>query len=309
MIASCGESLVDFVPDLTGSSSRWTDFVGGSPYNVARGLGRLGIESAFVGAISTDLFGEELLAGLESSGVATDYVVRLDRPSTLSFVRIDDSDAEYAFYNATSADRNWPGTDNTTLLAAVDALHFGSNSLVLEPGASEFERLMGLAKQAHVVSFDPNVRPQLVEGGEHLADRFYQLAALADIVKLSADDIRYLEPRVSAAEMAGRILSQGAALVFVTCGQRPTIAFTPRLEVTRSPKKVHVVDTIGAGDGFMAGLLASLSERGLLSKDGLSAISIEELDTVLDFALRVAAAVCTRRGAEMPTKDDLAEIG
>ena len=309
MIASCGESLIDFVPDVTGSSSLWTDFVGGSPYNVARGLGRLGIESAFVGAISTDLFGDELLAGLESSGVATDYVVRLDRPSTLSFARVHDSDASYAFYNATSADRNWPGTDNTALLAAVDALHFGSNSLVLEPAASEFERLMGLAKPTHVVSFDPNVRPQLVEGNNNLPDRFYQLCALADIVKLSADDIGYLEPRTSAADMARRILSQGSAVVFVTCGERPTTAFTPRLEVTRSPKKVHVVDTIGAGDGFMAGLLASLSERGLLSKDRLSAISIEELDSVLDFALRVAAAVCTRRGAEMPTKDDLAEIG
>ncbi|HTW99002.1 MAG TPA: PfkB family carbohydrate kinase, partial [Acidimicrobiales bacterium] len=160
VIASCGEALIDFVAD-EGAPEVWRQLIGGSPYNVARGLGRLGTPAAFVGAISTDFFGDRLVGDLVASGVSDEHVVRLERPTTLSFVGLDHGTPSYAFYSAESADRYYAVDDPADLVQRFAAVHVGSNSLVLEPAATSFEAIASAAAGRRLVSLDPNVRPRL----------------------------------------------------------------------------------------------------------------------------------------------------
>jgi fructokinase len=308
VIASCGEALIDFVPDGDDGSSRWFELLGGSPYNVARGLGRLGAASCFVGAVSTDFFGDELVRGLEDCSVSTEHVSRLERPTTLSFVRLDGGGPSYAFYSAESADRHFSSGDYASLAGSFSAMHFGSNSLVLEPGATAFESLMSEAAGRGLVSLDPNVRPRLIGDRDAYLRRLGRLVAMADVVKLSDEDLAYLEPGGDHREAAARLLEAGPALVVLTSGRHGSTAWTVAAEASAPVRPVPVVDAIGAGDGFMAGLLAFLDGATLLRRSALVEMRRDELRSMLAFATDVAAAVCTRRGAEMPSSADLASL-
>ncbi len=315
VIASCGEALVDFVPATSGAQDRagtasWFELLGGSPYNVARGLGRLGAPSAFVGAISTDFFGDELVGGLEQSAVSAEHVARLERPSTLSFVRLDGGGPSYAFFSAESADRHFALDDPKATASAFEALHFGSNSLVLEPGASEFESLAAAASaQRRLVSLDPNVRPRLVPDRDDYLRRLDRLVALADLVKMSDEDVDWIAPDSGAERTAERMLQEGAVLVVVTSGRAGAAAWTRTSEAAVTAPIVEVLDTIGAGDGFTAALLSFLHERGHLTRGEIEALSETELEELLTFAAAVAATVCTRRGADMPTRREVEALG
>jgi fructokinase len=314
MIVTCGEALVDFVAlpssePRAGGGRAFLELLGGSPYNVARGVGRLGSPAGFAGAISTDFFGDELVAGLADCGVTLDRVQRLDRPTTLSFVRLDGGGPSYAFYSAESADRHF-SADPDVLLAGLGALHVGSNSLVLEPAATAFERLAAAAAaRGALVSLDPNVRPRLVADRRSYLERLDRLVRIAGIVKLSDEDLDFIEPGAAPGGAAERLLGAGAALVVVTSGAGGARAWTASGTASVVAPEVDVVDTIGAGDGFTAGLLARLDEHGRLSRAAIAALSPGDLDALLRFAAAVAATVCTRRGADMPTREEVAALG
>jgi fructokinase len=315
VIASCGEALVDFVPGGADLPAAWQELLGGSPYNIARGLGRLGTPCAFVGAISTDFFGDELVHGLEDCGVSLEHVARLEQPTTLSFVRLDQAGPSYAFYSAEAADRHFAPEDPAALVDRFAALHFGSNSLALEPAATAFETLASAAAGRRLVSLDPNVRPRLFEHRGIPADRVAYLerierfVALADVVKLSDEDLGFLDLDGRPEDAAVGLLRAGPALVVLTRGAQGSVAWTAAGVASAPAFSVEVVDTIGAGDGFMAGALTFLADHGLLDRGAISAMAPSALEAMLDFAGRVAAVVCTRRGADMPSRAELALLG
>jgi fructokinase len=306
MIVSCGEALVDFLPgtDRDGRPA-YRPANGGSLYNVAIGLGRLGIPAGFLGGISTDFFGDALVRGLEASGVSTRYVARLDRPTTLAFVSLGGDEPQYAFYDAESADRHWSPEANPPLGDDVGALHFGSISLLREPAADRFAELMASQKGGRFLSLDLNVRPGMIDDPGAYRRRLEPLIAAADLVKASTADLDWFEPGRPVDDVAEQWLAGGSGLVVITRGAEGASAFGHAARVDRPARPIRVVDTVGAGDSFMAGLLAALEDEGRLSPGVPSRLAEAELDRALDFAMRVAALTCGRAGADPPRREEL----
>jgi len=178
----------------------------------------------------------------------------------------------------------------------------------MPPGAEVLTRLIQRARQHATVSYDPNCRPQLMGAPETLRPRVEALVAAADIVKVSAEDLAWLLPGQPPVEVATAWQVRGPAIVAVTLGPGGVVAATADGVVRRPGQSVAVVDTIGAGDAFTSGLLASLYRRGLLGPERrtpLMAIDRDTLAQVLDEAVMTAAITCTRRGADPPSAAEL----
>lgn len=307
MIVCCGEALIDFLPRVSAEGAAvYQPFGGGSVYNTAIALGRLGIRTGFFSGLSTDFFGDMLRDGLKASGVDLTYVKVWDKPSTLAFVKLTDGHARYSFFDDNSAGRMLTAKDLPKLDAAVKALHFGSISLIPEPGGSTLEALMKREAKRRVISLDPNIRPgQVKHRRAHLA-RLNRLIAMTDILKLSDEDVEWMTGGRDTVKAAKKWLKLGARIVVVTRGGEGVEAFTARDHIAVPPVPVKVADTVGAGDTFTAGLLAALTEAKLLDKAKLLAISREDLATALSFAARAAAVTCSRPGADPPWAKELA---
>jgi len=307
LILSCGEALIDFIPvDLAAGGHGYRPCPGGSPYNVARALGRLGVPTGFLSAISRDFFGDQLVEGLRESKVLTEFVQRLDRPSTLGFVSLDRAEASYAFYDAAAANRSWSGTPGAAQLEPVAALHFGSISLLREPAASAYEALfLREAGGRRAVSFDPNIRRDLITDEAAYRARLGRLLASADIVKVSSQDLDWMMPGVAPDAVAASCFTGRAALVVITHGAEGVTGWTRRSRVEEPCVPTEVVDTVGAGDSFMAGLLANLHGAGVLSPTDLPQLSEAALRNALVAGQHVASMTFRRQGADAPWRDQL----
>ena len=299
MIVVAGEALIDFTPAEVDGVQGYVPHPGGSPYNVAVGLGRQGVPVAFLGRISSDHFGKLLRSHLGESRVALEHVVTAAESTTLAFVHAGAGEPEYSFYAERTADRMLHRADLSPLPDAA-ALHLGSISLALEPGASTLEGLMQREARRRVISLDPNVRPGLIEDPEAYRARFARWTELADIVKASAADIAWLHPGTAPETVAARWLAAGVALVLVTSGAAGSFAYTAEAYATAAAPRVTVADTVGAGDAFTAGVLAYLHASSSLEREHLVALSGEDLRALLEEANEIAAATCTRPGAEPP---------
>ncbi|MEQ1524547.1 MAG: PfkB family carbohydrate kinase, partial [Aestuariivirga sp.] len=186
MIVSCGEALIDMLPRTSKEGAAvYQPFNGGSPFNTAIALGRLGIITGFFSGLSTDFFGDSLVAALKASNVDLKYTKVWDRPSTLAFVKLDNGQARYSFFDDNSAGRMLTTKDLPKLAADVNALHFGSFSLVPEPGASTLEALMAREAEKRVICLDPNVRETLIKDRREYLERINRLIAMCDILKIS----------------------------------------------------------------------------------------------------------------------------
>ncbi|WP_395687929.1 carbohydrate kinase [Aestuariivirga sp.] len=307
MILCCGEALIDFLPRKTAEGGvAYQPFCGGSVYNTAIALGRLGQPVGLFTGVSTDFFGDMLREGLAASHVRLRFTKVWDRPSTLAFVKLTDGHARYSFFDENSAGRMLTRRDLPKLGQQVAALHFGSISLISEPGGSTLEALMKRESAKRVISLDPNIRPsQIKDRRSHLA-RLRRLIAMTDILKLSDEDVIWMTGKDDARVAARKWLRLGAKLVLVTRGAGGVEAFTRSLHLQRPAEKVKVADTVGAGDTFTAGLLSALRQRGLLAKRGIAAISETDLAAALEFASRAAAITCSRPGADPPWARELA---
>ena len=307
MILCCGEALIDFLPRQTASgATAYQPFCGGSVYNTAIALGRLGQPVGLFTGLSDDFFGDMLREGLAASKVRLTYTKSWDRPSTLAFVKLTDGHARYSFFDDNSAGRMLTRRDLPRLDARVQALHFGSISLIPEPGGSTLEALMKREAGKRVVSLDPNIRPgQIRDRRSHLA-RLKRMIAMADIVKLSDEDVIWMTGKDDARAAARNWLRLGAKLVLVTRGAAGVEAFTASLALSRPAGKVKVADTVGAGDTFTAGFLTALRSRRLLAKRAIADLSEAELGVALEFAVRAAAITCSRPGADPPWARELA---
>ena len=270
MIAVAGEALIDLVE----RDGTLHPLPGGGPFNTAVALGRLGVPAAFLGRLSYDEFGELLVGLLRESGVDDRYVLRGLAPTPVAVVHTSDGgDAEYSFHLAGTAYADLTPEDLPELGPEVVALHLGTLALATDPPASALEGLMHRESARRLIMVDPNVRPDVIGDRDVYLARFESWLSCAHIVKLSARDAEWLYPDLGSEACAQRLLSLGARLAVVTLGPDGALAVSGAGEARVASPPVEVVDTVGAGDAFGAGLL-----RALWVSDALTADSVAQLD-------------------------------
>ena len=306
---SIGEILVDFTPVVeSGTTVGFHMHPGGSPYNVAVGLARLGAQVEFAGKRSTDPFGRFLAAHLEREGVGTRFLSRSAAPSTLAFVSIQDGEPSFAFYGEGAADTQLLPEDLPETIASTHFLHFGSISLLREPTATTIAELVERVRGRALLSCDPNIRPRLIADAAAFHDRLARLLQVSDIVKISATDLRWFDPDRSMDAAAAALLDTGPALVVVTQGAKGAYVRTATNEMRIPARAVDVVDTVGAGDAFTSGLLFRLGNYGVKTRSDLAGVQEDELEESFRFAAVAAAITCTRAGSDPPRYEEVKEL-
>lgn len=310
MILVCGEALIDlFVGEPSaGAGLAATAVAGGSPFNVAVGLVRLGAPAGFFGGLSTDTFGAFLLARLRAEGADTGLAKRSARPTPLVVVSPDPSGhPSYTFHAHDCADRDVAEADLPPALGPeVEALAIGSWPMAVEPVGRALLALAEREAGRRVVSLDPNLRPSMVGDLARWRERFERFARAATIIKVSAEDLKIAYGTNADAEALARgWLGGGASLVALTRGADGATAFLASGVVHESGRPVTVVDTVGAGDTFHAALLARLRQRGLLRREAIAALDQAALRDVMRYAVAASGLTCARRGADLPGAADV----
>ncbi|PTV95561.1 fructokinase [Rhodobacter aestuarii] len=306
MILSCGEALIDMLPRVsTEGEPAFAPHAGGAVFNTAIALGRLGAPAGFLSGISTDMFGEVLIETLAASGVNADLAIRSDRPTTLAFVKLVDGHASYAFYDENTAGRMLVPDDLPDIPRNVQALFFGGISLPVDPCGGAYEALLIREAALRVTMIDPNIRPGFIRDETAYRARLGRMMALCDIVKVSDEDLRWLEGPGEIELLARQLLVRGPKVVFVTEGAKGAHAFTADLSLFEPARKVTVVDTVGAGDTFNAGVLAALDLAGALDKTALAAADAPILQACLQLGVASAAITVSRAGANPPWAKEL----
>ena len=306
MILCAGEALIDMLPrDTTEGGASFAPHVGGSVFNTANALGRLGQDVGFFSGISTDFFGDMLMDTLAASGVKTGLVARSDRNTTLAFVKLTDGHASYLFYDENSAGRMLSEADLPTLDDNTKALFFGCISLVVEPCAATLETLLNREGDTCVTMLDTNIRESFISDEAAYRARLDRMLAKSDLVKFSDEDLHWFKGAGDAAKLANEVVAMGPKAVFITEGAKGVTAYTADGAFFVPATKVKVVDTVGAGDTFNAGLLTGLNERGLLDKAALRNVSSDDLTAAMTLGAKAAAVTVSRAGANPPTRDEL----
>jgi fructokinase len=310
VITVVGEALVDLI-QRRGADTYHAE-PGGSPYNVAIGLARLGIPVSLTAGAGPDQFGQRLRRHAEDNGVELSRWVASQRPTTLAIASVDEcGQANYGFYLDATAGLDWRADDLVASMPDSGVLHVGSIASWYPPAG---QAVLALQARAHgagtcLISYDPNVRPALLGSPGAAAVIVEANVALAHVVKASAEDVEWLYPGVSVAQAAARWSLLGPALVIITSGGDGATAYAGGEQILARPAiPVSVVDTVGAGDAFTAGLLAALSDRGVTSagrlSDGLRA-GVLDLVAVLDYAITTSGLICERAGADPPTRAEV----
>ncbi len=309
MLVCCGEALIDMIPAKCGESGE-DGFIprpGGSVFNTAIALGRLGAAPGFFSCLSSDMFGQMLEETLGGSHVNLDLCLRADRPTTMAYVKLTNGNATYLFHDENSAVRMIAESDLPKIPDHVTALFFGGISLAAEPCADTFTALAEAESVGRVIMVDPNIRPAFIKDESRFRARMGRLLQVADIVKVSDEDLEWLVPgELSDLERAEALLDKGPALVLVTAGgDGVTAYFSDGRSVVNKITPREVVDTVGAGDTFNAGFLHSLQDRGLLNKAAISELSERQVLEALELGSKVAGVVVSRAGANPPWAEEL----
>jgi fructokinase len=305
VITVVGESLVDVV--ARSGCDEITAHPGGSPANVAVALSRLGQRTELVTQFGADEYGALIRAHLETNGVEIVLAGPGNVPTSRALAHLDARGAAtYEFELA------WD-VDDLRIAETSTALHVGSLGLVLAPGDVH---VLGLVESVSrrgdvIISYDPNIRPSVTTARREAAARAETVAALAHVVKMSDEDAAFLFPGASPGQLARRLLNgrtRATQLLVITAGPRGAIIATrnARFSVPRVP--VAVVDTVGAGDAFMAALLAGLADHRLLTPPALAECARkqgESLRQIAGQATAAAALTCSRPGADPPTAEEL----
>jgi fructokinase len=302
MFIVVGEALVDLVGQRGGRTL--AVHPGGSPANVALGLGRLGVPVTLKTSLGRDSLGQMVLSHLEASGVRVDGGVQAGASTSLAIATLAAGIASYDFRI------DWDVGNLAPLPVEARGLHTGSLATALEPGKTS---VMDLMRREHdrgrvTVSYDPNVRPALLGDPAQARPDIERLVALSDVVKVSDEDLRWLYPDQGDEDVARGWLASGPAIVVVTRGGGGVYAVAAGVELHRPAATITVVDTVGAGDSFTSGLLDGLRRADLIGgarRDALAAIDEATLASVLDTAALIAAITCSRPGANPPTRAEV----
>jgi fructokinase len=311
MFVVCGEALMDvFAVCETGTGITLDARIGGSPFNVALGLARLGQPVSFFGALGKGFLGERLMRAFIEEGVLTGSIVRTEAPTTISLVGLDARGVpSYSFYGEGSADRQLTVQDLSVLPPQISAIHFGSFATVVEPIASTsralIEREHARGAQGAVISYDPNIRLNVEPDVQRWRDQLQWMLPRTQVFKISDEDADLLFPGQPVEALAAQWLATGVPFVIVTRGAQGALAWCKAGAVVVPPVKVEVIDTVGAGDTFQAALLTWLAEHELLRPAALAAISTDHLAQAATFAVKAAAITCSRRGADLPRRAEL----
>ncbi len=304
----CGEAIVDLFVDVDEGTMQAQPVLGGSPYNVAIGLARLGVSTAFFGGLSSDLFGAAIRSRLVAEGVDIAHSVETERLTTISIVgRNAQGLPAYAFHGEGKADRSVDVADLPMELDHhIRAIAMGSFTLAVEPVASAHLALARREAGSRLISIDPNLRPTVTPDLADWRRRFAAFVPCAGIIKASDEDLATAFPGTAHRDLTESWLAAGVELCIITHGAKGAVAWRRGREpVVEAGRPVEVVDTVGAGDSFHAALLARLDQRGLLSREGLSELDDAQLSEVLAFAVTASALTCSRRGAEPPRSSEM----
>jgi fructokinase len=306
-VVVCGEALIDLVPAGFG---QWRAVCGGGPANIAVALARLGTRVAFAGRLATDGFGRQIREHLRAAGVDLRYAVAAAEPTTLAVLAVDAAGrADYRFYVDGTADWPWtPAQLPGRLPDSVRWLCVGTLASVLPPGAEVIRHWAG--RHRVPVVFDVNVRPAVLPDPAAYRERVYRWLPVATVVKASEDDLAWLYPDRDPLEAARDWLQRaGPALVLLTRGGAGAVAL-PRdgAAVTVPAPPVSIVDTVGAGDTFVAGFVHRYPSAPHLNPGGGWAPAADDLAAALRFAVAAAALTCTRPGASPPTAAEVDQL-
>ncbi|MFB2549800.1 carbohydrate kinase family protein [Ensifer soli] len=301
MILCCGEALIDMLPrQTTLGESAYAPYAGGAIFNTAIALGRLGIPTAFFTGLSDDMLGDILRETLAASSVDFAPCATLSRPTTVAFVKLVNGQATYAFYDENTAGRMIT-TENLPVLGDdCEALHFGAISLIPDPCGETYETLMAREAATRVISLDPNIRPGFIKDKPKHLGRISRMAAMSDIIKFSDEDLDWFGMDGDHDALAAEWLKRGPKLVVITKGAEGAVGYTKDHKVSVPGEKVTVVDTIGAGDTFDAGVLASLKRDHLLTKAAVASLDESAVRNALALAAKAAAVTVSRAGANPP---------
>jgi fructokinase len=299
-VALAGEALIDFVS--TGDLA-FQGYCGGSPMNTAIALARLGIPTGYLTQLSSDLFGRRLRQHLEHNDVDVRFVLTDPTPSTLAFVERDGAENRYVFMATGSADRRYAPEPLPNLPPETAFLHFGSVALLGEPAATTITQIVEAHRGRMVIVLDPNVRPTLIEDPNAYRARMDGWMGSAHVVKLSREDAVYLAGGRAVEAAVTQWLALGPQAVIVTDGAEGARLYRADDATDVPGFDVEVVDTIGAGDTFTAGVIASLARLDVRDAGGLDSVSVEDWRLALRFASAAAALACTRAGADPPHLD------
>jgi fructokinase len=308
MILCCGEALIDMIPTPTlAGPEGFVPHVGGAIFNTAIALGRLGIPTGMLTGLSTDMFGIQLAAALKASHVDTSRAVVSNRPTTLAFVQLNGGQATYNFVDEGSAGRMLTPVDMPTLTTDVSALYLGGISLASEPSADAYIALLKAEGAQRPVMIDPNIRPGLVDNIPAYRSRLEGAIGLADLVKVSDEDLEWLVPGPSSLKSkATALLELGPDAVILTRGAEGATGYLKSgAEVQIPAVRAKVIDTVGAGDTFNAGVLAHLFDAGDLTKMTVSGITPETLQSAIEYGAKVAAITISRAGANPPWRSEV----
>jgi fructokinase len=305
MILCCGEALIDMIEN----DGAFRPYAGGAVFNTAIALGRLEREVGFLSGISTDMFGTLLRDTLQASAVDTSTVILSDQPTTLAFVQLTDGNATYSFYDENTAGRSLNANALPTIPPAVSTLYFGGISLIGMPAADFYAALAQQEAQQRVIMIDPNIRPQFIADQDSYRARLAKMIGICDILKVSDDDLHWITPGDAPIEEKARaLMALGPKLLILTKGSAGASAYLACGEtVDAASRRVDVVDTVGAGDTFNAGVLAKLSQLGCLTKDGIAQLTADDALAALRLGAEVASITVSRAGANPPMLSELSQ--
>jgi fructokinase len=306
VFAVIGEALIDLVQPEAGEV--YLAKPGGGPLNIAVGLARLGHPTQLVARLSTGALSEPLRRHALANDVGLDACVETTEQTTLAFASLDGAGrASYDFYVTGTADWGWSPVELTPLPAGTRIVHTGSLATAIPPGA---EALLGAVRGFHragglLVSFDPNIRPTLAGELDEAVERVEAYVAASHVVKASDEDVGWLYPKRSILDVLANWVELGPELVIITRGADGCLALRPGRDVVVVPgRRTDVVDTIGAGDAFVSGLLSGLADAGATAPGGVQGLPEESVRTSLDRAILVSSLTCARAGADPPTREE-----
>ena len=317
MILCIGEAVIDmFQKNVPALGEVFMPLPGGCSYNTSIAISRLGSPAAFLGRLSTNFFGEIQIRRLRENNVRDDLLIRCDQAPILAFIKTEEGrEPQYAFYDEGTADRLLSTEELPPLPADTSCVVFGSVSMCMEPIATTIENLiMKEAQRGTVIDFDPNIRPMMIKDRDAYLRRFEKWIGVSTIVKISAEDYEYVNSGKSPKEALRNILEMGSRLAIITLGPDGAAAMLRRddgsMIETCSPAfdAGVIADTVGAGDTFLGAFLAWLQQRDKLSHNAIINLSENDLHDALTFANKAAGIVCTRKGAEPPTLEEVENL-
>ena len=311
MFVICGEALIDmFVENDEQSNSYQFPLkacVGGSPFNVAIGLARLDKPVSLLTGLSNDIFGKRLSDVLDAEGVSRQLIVEKQLPTTVAFIEKDDEGIpSYLFLGEGSADRSLSLEDVDLKIETPLGIHLGSYTIVAQPTADSLLSLVKKYSGKCVISLDPNIRAIVEPDMKLWQDRVEELVKLADILKVSDEDLELMYPNVDPEEIVKKWLATGLKMAVLTRGGKGSTLCSEQGQVYVETPKITVVDTVGAGDTYQAAILDSIGD--LVEQFGQNwpkELSSDKLNEIGNYAAAAAAITCSRQGADLPSRSEI----